>query len=56
MKAYEMNAITRLNSIDHGDPEEAHSEADEIILSLVSIEVAAAYQALVERCAWWATA
>jgi hypothetical protein len=39
-----------------GDPEDFHSEADEILLAYVPVEVADAYRRLQERCAWWACA
>lgn len=49
-------AVSALNAIDGGDPEGAHCEADDILLSLAPPEVAAAYACLIERCAWWACA
>lgn len=38
------------------DPEMWHSRADGILLAVVPAEVAAAYEALVERSPWWACA
>jgi hypothetical protein len=49
-------AVATLDAIGVGDPEGAHSEADEILLSLVPAEVAAAYRRLVARSPWWASA
>lgn len=51
-----MDAVDALNAIDDYDPEEAHSEADKILLELVPPEVREAYAALQERCGWWAFA
>jgi hypothetical protein len=60
-------AIDALNAInnyppDHkrtwkdGDPEDFHGQADEILLALVDPNVRRAYEALIERCSWWAFA
>jgi hypothetical protein len=45
-----------LDAIDPGDPEAAHDEADKILLALVPPFVAAAYERLVARSEWWASA
>lgn len=39
-----------------GDPERAHSLADDLLLAAVPPEVRAAYQRLVARSPWWAGA
>lgn len=39
-----------------GDPDGNHGEADKILLAAVHPDVAAAYERLVERSRWWATA
>lgn len=49
-------AIDLLDTLDAGDPEGAHSSADDILLSLVGPEVKAAYERVVQRCDWWAYA
>ena len=50
-------AVRRLNLISgSGDPEVAHSEADQILLAIVPASVAEAYRQLVERADWWAYA
>jgi hypothetical protein len=49
-------AVRRLDAIHGGEPEGAHSEADEILLACVPLEVREAHQRLVERAAWWACA
>ena len=49
-------AVAALDAIDGGDPDGAHGEADKILLAYVDPSVAGAYERLVERCAWWATA
>jgi hypothetical protein len=50
-------AVSALDAIDASDPERAHDQADEILLSLVSPEVRAAYKRLSEdRASWWAGA
>jgi hypothetical protein len=56
MTEKEKAAIRQLDEIDGGDPKLAHDEADDIILSLVSVEVLNAYSRLIRRCAWWVTA
>jgi hypothetical protein len=52
----EQKAVEDLNKIPADDPVVAHSTADDILLSLVSEEVRLAYQAVVDRCDWWANA
>lgn len=49
-------AIERLDATSGGDPEGAHSDADDVLLALVDPEVAEAYERLVGRCRWWACA
>lgn len=52
--------IQKLNEIDENDPEDAHSQADGLILEFLKLngfeDVAQAYEDVVNRCAWWATA
>ena len=49
-------AIAALAQITHGDQEEAHSEADSILLRYVEPEVAQAWRDVSERCGgfWYA--
>lgn len=49
-------AARRLDCIGSADPEAAHSDADKILLELAGPDVRAAYERLVERCRWWASA
>lgn len=50
-------AVEALDAIDpKGDPERAHDEADRILLHTVPQEVREAYQRVVSRSPWWATA
>ncbi len=50
-------AVAALDAIDpREDPEKSHSDAEEILISLVPHEVAEAYRRLAERAPWWATA
>ena len=49
-------AALALDSLDTSDPEEAHGNADAILLANAHPSVAAAYQRVVDRCNWWATA
>lgn len=44
------------DEIDTTDPERAHAQADELLLSCVSPEVRAAYRRVVDRAPWWASA
>lgn len=49
--------VEALDNIDPvGDPEVAHSTADDLLLACVPHEVADAYQRLVQRSPWWACA
>lgn len=50
-----VRAVRLLNHLG-SDPEADHCKADEIILRLVDERVRAAYQDLVFRSGWWATA
>lgn len=52
----EEEAIDKIDLLDGGDPECAHSMADEILEQLVSPGVRDAIQRLRDRCAWRATA
>ena len=47
-------AIAALDAIVGDDPEEAHSDADRILLTAVPAEVREAYDRVVDRAdAWW---
>ena len=52
--------VEMLDNICEGDPDRAHSQADKYILEFLKLagfeEVANAYDRLVYRCSWWATA
>jgi len=48
--------VRELDSIDAGDPERAHGDADEVLLRACPADVRAAYQRLTERANWWASA
>jgi cellobiose-specific phosphotransferase system component IIB len=50
------DAVTALNAIQAGDAEAAHGQADDVLLSLVSPQVRAAYEAVKDRAPWWASA
>ncbi len=50
------SAVERLDAIDGDDPVRAHSEADEVLLSVVPPDVREAYDRLAGRCSWWASA
>lgn len=52
----DVEAIAALDALINYDPEAAHGQADKILLSVVSEEVAAAYARVVERSNWWACA
>lgn len=39
-----------------GDPERAHAEAEQILVAALGPEVKAAYDRLVDRAPWWASA
>ena len=47
-------ALDAINPID--DPEAAHSEAEKVLLGALGPEVKAAYDRLVARAPWWASA
>ncbi len=53
-------AVQDLNAIDGGDPERAHSTADDVLLRYLRANggaaLADAYDAVVDRCGWWACA
>jgi hypothetical protein len=49
-------ATLDLRAIPSADPDAAHSTADDILLSAVLPDVRDAYNDLIRRCAWWATA
>lgn len=51
-----VDAVLALDKLDSSDPENAHAEADRILLGLVDPVVSGAYARLVERCNWWAHA
>lgn len=48
-------AVAALDAISAKLPNVAHDQADEILLASVKPEVRAAYERLVDRCAWWVT-
>lgn len=50
------DAVGFLDGMDPSDPERAHFAADDVLLSVVPADVAAAYVRLQERCTWWVTA
>ena len=50
------NPIEKLDAIPGDDPERAHSAADDVLLSCVPADVAAAYRRVAARCGWWAAA
>lgn len=50
------SAIYKLDTLPTDDPEGAHAEADEILLAAVDPSVKAAYERVVSRCSWWASA
>jgi hypothetical protein len=49
-------AVEALDAIDGGDPEGDHGDADHILLTIAPPEVRRAYERLVSRARWWATA
>jgi hypothetical protein len=49
-------AVAELDAIDGSDPEGAHGLADAILREVVPAEVNDAYERVVTRCRWWATA
>lgn len=48
--------VADLDAIDASDPERAHAEADAVLLTAVHPDIRAAYERVVARAAWWATA
>lgn len=54
------DVIKALSEIDASDPEAAHAEADELLLTYLNEigegEVTLAYGQVIARCGWWATA
>ena len=50
-------AVVMLDQMEPADPEKAHVAADEILLDWIRAnggqDVAAAYDAVVERASWW---
>jgi hypothetical protein len=51
-----INAISRLDAINAiDDPETAHDDAVNILLSLLPLDVVVAYERLEERARWWTT-
>ncbi len=49
-------AVARLDAIGNGDPEGAHSEAEDVLLELAPREVQEAFIRVMERQPWWAHA
>ena len=49
-------AVNLLNAIRGNEPESDHSRADDILLECVHPEIRKAYEKLVDRAKWWATA
>ena len=49
-------AVNALDMLEGSDPEVDHADADEILLKVVHPDIRAAYERLVHRAAWWATA
>lgn len=52
----EHTAVWFLDCIDASDPEAAHSQADDVLLEYVPVEVADAYRRVMARAPWWASA
>ena len=52
----DMEAVRALDELDVSDPEQAHLEADRVLLRRVHPEVAAAYERVTARARWWAWA
>lgn len=49
-------AVAKLDDISGQEPDGDHGRADDILLECVSPRVKAAYERLIERARWWATA
>lgn len=52
----QMAYVEALDHIGDGDPEWAHDQADAILLRAVHPSIARAYQRVVARQPWWASA
>jgi len=48
--------VAALDALDADDPEHAHSAAERIMLDALGPEVSSAYDRLVARASWWASA
>ena len=48
--------VAMLDALDADDPEHAHSAAERVMLDALGPEVSAAYDRLVARASWWASA
>lgn len=48
--------VARLDAIDVDDPERAHNEADAVLLAIAPEAVRAAYDRVIFRADWWASA
>lgn len=54
-----VKAVKRLDDIDAGDPDRAHSEADQVLLDVftkIRPEVVTAYARVMGRASWWSNA
>lgn len=51
-----LDEIELLDAIDAGDPERAHGEADLVLLAVVPLAVQRAYERVIDRSPWWASA
>jgi hypothetical protein len=52
------DTVKKLDAIDASDPEKAHSEADQALLTAfagIAPIVVVAYTRVMGRCDWWAT-
>lgn len=56
MRKKDADAVEALDAISGTDPEKHHGEADDVLLEVVHPEVRAAYERLMDRAGWWATA
>jgi len=52
----EQEVIAALDALPADDCEQAHMDADALLLNLVNNDVIAAYIRVVDRCKWWAHA
>ena len=52
--------VDRLDAMPGDDPDQEHSEADDVLLRAIAEagypEIRSAYYRLINRCSWWATA